>query len=245
MRRRCRCPKITRAADDALRGGQAGRGRTAAVVGAAVQDSGLDDSPVQQLRTATERPRLRRRHSGHDPRTRVWPAADTGGNRRPDPRLHVRERYGPADADLCESDAAWGQTVNVAAASEVRIRDLIGAICRAMGYTGEIEQRPPRPGDHRRHLASTERARRLVPFGDLTPLDVGIAETVAWYREPRAHPLRPRLRCCREDRTARDGRNRFPRPGVSPAACRPVSCRGAGPGSERRSVDRWRRMDRR
>jgi UDP-glucose 4-epimerase len=85
-------------------------------------------------------------------------------------------------ADLCESDAAWGQTVNVAAASEVSIRDLIGAICGAMGYTGEIEQRPPRPGDHRRHLASTERARRLVPFGDLTPLDAGIAETVAWYR---------------------------------------------------------------
>ena len=30
------------------------------------------------------------------------------------------------------------------------------------------------------------RARRLVSFGDLTPIDTGIAETVAWYREPRA-----------------------------------------------------------
>jgi UDP-glucose 4-epimerase len=89
-------------------------------------------------------------------------------------------------ADLCECDAAWGQTLNVACASEVRIRDLIEAICREMGYTGGIERRPSRPGDHRRHLASTERARQLVPFGNLTPMDVGIAETVAWYREPHA-----------------------------------------------------------
>jgi UDP-glucose 4-epimerase len=86
-------------------------------------------------------------------------------------------------ADLCETDAAWGQTLNVACGSEVTISDLIAAICRAMHYDGEIERRPPRPGDHRRHLASTERARGLVPFGDLTPVDAGIAETVAWYRE--------------------------------------------------------------
>ena len=85
-------------------------------------------------------------------------------------------------ADLCESDAAWGQTLNVACASEVRIRDLVEAICREMGYTGELERRPARPGDHRRHLASTARARGLVAFGDLTPIDAGIAETVAWYR---------------------------------------------------------------
>ena len=89
-------------------------------------------------------------------------------------------------ADLCETEAAWGQTLNVACAREVRIRDLIEAICREMGYTGDFEHRPARPGDHRRHLASTERARRLVSFGDLTPIDTGIAETVAWYREPRA-----------------------------------------------------------
>ena len=79
-------------------------------------------------------------------------------------------------ADLCETEAAWGQTLNVACAREVRIRDLIEAICREMGYTGDFEHRPARPGDHRRHLASTERARRLVSFGDLTPIDTGIAD---------------------------------------------------------------------
>ena len=86
-------------------------------------------------------------------------------------------------ADLCESDAAWGQTLNVACAREVRIREIIDAICREMSYVGGLEHRPARAGDHRRHIASTDRARRLVPFGELTPLDDGIAETVAWYRE--------------------------------------------------------------
>jgi UDP-glucose 4-epimerase len=89
-------------------------------------------------------------------------------------------------ADLCELDQAWGQTLNIACACEVRIADLIQAICREMGYTGDIERRPARLGDHRRHLASTERARQLVSFGDLTPIETGIAETVAWYREPHA-----------------------------------------------------------
>jgi UDP-glucose 4-epimerase len=93
-------------------------------------------------------------------------------------------------ADLCETDGAWGQTLNVACATEVRIGDLIQAICREMGYTGEIERRPARLGDHRRHLASVERARHLVSFGDLTPIGTGIAETVAWYRERHA-PSRP------------------------------------------------------
>ncbi len=84
---------------------------------------------------------------------------------------------------LCEADAAWGQTVNVACADEVRIGDLIRTIARVMGYAGPIEQRPPRPGDHRRHLADTSRARALTSFEPLTPLETGLAETVAWYAE--------------------------------------------------------------
>jgi UDP-glucose 4-epimerase len=90
-------------------------------------------------------------------------------------------------ADLCERDEAWGQTLNVAGGVEVQIGHIIGAICRAMGYGGGVLHHPPRPGDHRRHLASTERARRLVPFGELTSIDAGIAETVAWYRTQERH----------------------------------------------------------
>jgi UDP-glucose 4-epimerase len=83
--------------------------------------------------------------------------------------------------ELAETDAAWGNTLNVAFGEEVRIGDLIESICRLMEYTGDIERRPPRGGDHRRHLADSSRAQSLVPFGRPTYLDDGLAATVAWY----------------------------------------------------------------
>ena len=92
-------------------------------------------------------------------------------------------------ADLCECEGAWGGTFNVARADEVRIGELIAAIGAAMGCTRPVERRPPRPADHRRHLAATDRARALVSFDGLTPFPIGLAETVAWYSEsfdPRA-----------------------------------------------------------
>lgn len=81
---------------------------------------------------------------------------------------------------LAECDQAWGQTFNVAAANEVRIEDLIRTIARALGYDGEFERRPARPGDHRRHLADSSAARSIVSFDPLTALDEGIAATVEY-----------------------------------------------------------------
>jgi UDP-glucose 4-epimerase len=82
---------------------------------------------------------------------------------------------------LAECGAAWGQTLNVAAAREVRIADLIGTIASVMGYTGPIEYRAARAGDHRRHLADAARAAALVTFDPLTSIEAGIAATVEWY----------------------------------------------------------------
>jgi UDP-glucose 4-epimerase len=82
---------------------------------------------------------------------------------------------------LAETEAAWGQTLNLACAREERIGELIATICRLMDYTGAIDRRPERPGDHRRHLADTSRARALVPFERMTGLEEGLAATVEWY----------------------------------------------------------------
>jgi UDP-glucose 4-epimerase len=92
---------------------------------------------------------------------------------------------------LAECDAAWGQTVNVAAACEVPIADLIRTIARVMGYDGPIDRRPLRPGDHRRHLADASRARGLVSFDPLTPLEDGLAATVEWYARQASAASRP------------------------------------------------------
>ncbi len=84
---------------------------------------------------------------------------------------------------LCRQDAAWGGTFNLASGKETRIAEVVRTIGAAMGYGGEIERRPVRPGDHRRHVGGTAKARALVSFEPLTALEPGIAQTVAWYRE--------------------------------------------------------------
>lgn len=83
---------------------------------------------------------------------------------------------------LTQSDAAWGQTLNLAAGREVAIGHLIRTIAGLMSYDGPIDRRPPRPGDHRRHLADASRAQALVAFDSITPLEDGLAATVDWYR---------------------------------------------------------------
>jgi UDP-glucose 4-epimerase len=90
---------------------------------------------------------------------------------------------------LCATEAAWGKTINLASGREVHIRELIEAICKAMGYHGQTETRPPRPGDHSRHLGGTELAKSLISFEPLTDLPAGIASTVAWYQ--RRHTKSP------------------------------------------------------
>jgi UDP-glucose 4-epimerase len=93
--------------------------------------------------------------------------------------------------ELAESDAAWGDTVNVAAGCEVRIAELIDAICRITGYNGAVERRPAREGDHRRHLSDTTRARAFVTFGRLTPLEDGLRASVEWYSRRRPNGAAP------------------------------------------------------
>jgi UDP-glucose 4-epimerase len=89
---------------------------------------------------------------------------------------------------LVECDGGWGRTLNVAASEEVSIGHLVETIANVMSYTGPILRRPPRPGDHRRHLADASSARALVTFDPLTPLEEGLAATVQYFRR-RTQPL--------------------------------------------------------
>src|SRR5207237_593538 len=83
--------------------------------------------------------------------------------------------------DLTETEAAWGQTFNIAAGVETPISELISSVCHLLDYRGPVERVPARAGDHRRHLGDTSRARKLVSFDALTPLHQALAATVEWY----------------------------------------------------------------
>lgn len=75
-----------------------------------------------------------------------------------------------------------GESVNISADSQIAIVELISRICRELGYDGEIVRRDARKSDVLCHNASNEKIRKLIDYR-LTPLDVGLRETLDWYRE--------------------------------------------------------------
>jgi len=96
-----------------------------------------------------------------------------------------------------ERPATRGRVVNVASGTEIRIKDLVRTLCELAGWTGEVEHRPARPADVRRHRGDTSLARELLGFEPRTDLASGLRETVEWYlasperlaRDARSHGL--------------------------------------------------------
>ncbi|MBI4026253.1 MAG: NAD-dependent epimerase/dehydratase family protein [Verrucomicrobia bacterium] len=88
---------------------------------------------------------------------------------------------------LYETDAARGQTINLASGREVSVLQIVRDVSRLMDWTQPPRFDPPRPADVRRHCASVEKARRLLSFSSAVSWEDGIARTVRWYRE---HPER-------------------------------------------------------
>ena len=81
-----------------------------------------------------------------------------------------------------EHDQAISTVINIASGAEIRIGHLIGKISNLLGYAGEFEFGPPRAGDVQRHLGSVDRAKRILNYKPSTSFDLGLKETVEWYR---------------------------------------------------------------
>lgn len=72
--------------------------------------------------------------------------------------------------------------VNLGAGFEITIRELVGKICDAMGFRGEVRWDASKPDGQPRRMLDVSRAERLFGFRATTPFDVGLRETIAWYR---------------------------------------------------------------
>jgi len=88
---------------------------------------------------------------------------------------------------LYETDAARGQTVNLASGREISILQIVSDVCRLMNWKEPPRFDPPRPADVRRHCASVELARKLLNFEPRVSWSEGIERTVRWYLD---HPER-------------------------------------------------------
>jgi GDP-L-fucose synthase len=75
------------------------------------------------------------------------------------------------------------EPINVGVGDEVTIRELVTLIAQATGFEGEIRWNPSQPDGQPRRSLDTSRARERLGFSASVPLDVGLAATIAWYRE--------------------------------------------------------------
>lgn len=77
--------------------------------------------------------------------------------------------------------AATG-AINVGTSRETTVKEIYRVLARAAGVDRPAEHGPARPGEQRRSALSWERAGSLLEWAPRTPLDRGLAETVAWAR---------------------------------------------------------------
>lgn len=81
-------------------------------------------------------------------------------------------------------ESAVGEEFNLASGKETRILDLAHMINEATGNKAGVRYVERRKWDTKsRLLASVDKARRLIGYEPSTPLEVGLANTVQWFRE--------------------------------------------------------------
>ncbi|MDE2765862.1 MAG: GDP-mannose 4,6-dehydratase [Chloroflexota bacterium] len=78
------------------------------------------------------------------------------------------------------------EVVNVGGARPVSMLDLIALIERATGKAAVVERREAQAADAPATWADVSKARELLDWAPITPLEDGIAACVAWRREHRA-----------------------------------------------------------
>jgi GDP-L-fucose synthase len=81
------------------------------------------------------------------------------------------------------------EPVNVGASSEIAIRDLTETIARLTGFDGELVWDTSKPDGQPRRCLDTTRARELLGFEASTPLEDGLRQTIAWFREHATSPV--------------------------------------------------------
>jgi len=87
--------------------------------------------------------------------------------------VDAAERYDGADP------------VNLGAGFEISMRALAEKIAALVGFDGELVWDASRPNGQPRRMLDVSRARERFGFEARTPLDEGLARTIAWYREHR------------------------------------------------------------
>lgn len=79
-----------------------------------------------------------------------------------------------------------GEPVNLGSGSEISIADLARHIARLVGFGGEMTWDASKPNGQPRRRLDVQRAELYFGFRASTPFDVGLRQTIDWYRDVRA-----------------------------------------------------------
>ncbi len=93
-----------------------------------------------------------------------------------------------AEALLCATEQYNGpEPVNIGSGSEISIRELACLIAECTGFRGSIVWDNAKPDGQPRRMVDTGRAMTFFGFKAHTPLQVGLRNTIEWYKAQRAH----------------------------------------------------------
>lgn len=85
--------------------------------------------------------------------------------------------------DFISKETYPGGALNIGSADETRVIDLARKIVQIAGSKSKIVYRPFPPGDHRRRLPDTEKAKRILSWSPEVTLDDGLGRTAKWLRD--------------------------------------------------------------
>ena len=71
--------------------------------------------------------------------------------------------------------------VNLGSSEEIKVRDLVYAIKRLVGYQGEVVWDASKPDGQPRRKLDTSRAKAEFGFEASVPLSEGLGRTIEWY----------------------------------------------------------------
>jgi len=89
----------------------------------------------------------------------------------------------PNVAEPGASTVAPYRVINIGNGTPVRLDDFIAAIEASVGKSALRNELPMQPGDVRATWADTSLLQQLTGFQPETPINIGVARFVAWYRE--------------------------------------------------------------
>ena len=91
--------------------------------------------------------------------------------------------WDPKSPDPASSGVAPHRVFNVGNASPVPLMTYVELLQEALGKRAQIELAPMQPGEVVDTFADTKDLSSLIEFAPNTPIETGMANFVAWYKE--------------------------------------------------------------